>query len=46
MKGLICNVHFMLNFLYFFGKEENVTQGKDVLSHITDGPNDVVTAIC
>ena len=37
-KGLICNAHFMLTFLYFFGKKENGTWGKDVLF-------DVVAAI-
>ena len=42
---LICNAHFILTSLYLFGKKENWTWGKDVLSNINDDPTDLVAAI-
>ena len=34
----------MFDFLYFFGKKENGTQGKDVLFNIMDDSMDVAAA--
>ena len=45
MKGLICNAYLMLTSLYFFGKKENRTWGKDVLFNIIDDFMDVTAVI-
>ena len=45
MNGLIWNAHLMLTSLYFFGKKENGTWGKDVLFDTMGDPTDVVAAI-
>ena len=45
MKGLICNAHFILTSLYFFGKKENGTWINNILFDTMDDPTDVVAAI-
>ena len=40
-----CNAHIMLTSLYFFGKKEKKTRGKDILFDTMDDPTDVIVAI-